>query len=61
MNTDIKNEKWECIACGKDSPCRVEIVYEPTPYPHVEEKSRFRDHACLCGERLLAEWNKLLI
>ena len=58
---DIKSDKWECIVCGKDAPCRVEIVYETTQYPHVEAQSRFRDHACLCGERFLAEWHKLLI
>lgn len=52
-------EVWECRNCGKIAPCRVEITYEPTPYPKVEAQSRFRNRPCLCGEKYDTDWKRM--
>lgn len=59
--TGLSVEVWECRACGKDAPCRVEITHQPTKYPHVEAQPRFttRNRGCLCDERLDPAWARL--
>jgi hypothetical protein len=52
-------EKWFCHACCTPvAPCRIQITYEPTPFPHVEEKSRFVNRPCLADESRFPEWKK---
>lgn len=56
----LRVEAWECRRCGKTAPCRVEITYEPTPYPHVEKQDRFRNRECLAAEPgLIPEWKRM--
>jgi hypothetical protein len=59
--TGFSVEVWECRACGKEAPCRVEITHQPTKYPHVEAQPRFttRNRGCLCDERLNPAWARL--
>jgi hypothetical protein len=57
----LRVEIWECRACGKDAPCRVEITHQPTKYPHIEVQPRFttRNRGCICDERLDPAWVRL--
>lgn len=56
----LRVEAWECRRCGKAAPCRIEITYDPTPYPHVEKQSRFRNRQCLAAEPgLIPEWKRM--
>ena len=50
MEKKYRTERWICEQCGENAPCIVEIQYEPTVYPHVEEEPRFRSQSCLCNE-----------
>lgn len=53
-------EAWECRVCGSETPCRIEITYEPTPFPHVEREDRLRSRRCICDEPgVITAWQRM--
>jgi len=54
----LKVEVWECRACDRSAPCRVEITYSDDKLPtHLKDKHRFRRRACICDESPFPAWD----
>lgn len=58
----LQVESWECRACDKRAPCRVEIVFDVANLPeYVKGLQRFRSMVCLCNESPKGgkpQWNR---
>jgi hypothetical protein len=57
----LQVEAWECCACGKEVPCRVQITHYPTKYSHVERQPRFtsRNRGCICDNSPVSDWKRV--
>ena len=49
-------EEWECRACHKDFPCRVQIHFSPAFTDIGITHSRFRRRHCIAGEPIEPKW-----
>lgn len=55
-----KIEKWECLVCHKDYPCKIEIQSDTDGLPeHLKDQECFKRKVCICNETRFPEWKRI--